>query len=55
MYDQLHAMKEFQDTPAITLRVRLPKREIAKRSLIGLYKPLELRELLETIEELLES
>jgi DNA-binding response OmpR family regulator len=54
LYDQLHAVKAFQDTPAIILSARLPKRELEKRSLVGLHKPLELSELLKAIQEVLE-
>ena len=54
LYDQLHAVKAFQDTPAIIISARLPKRELEKRSLVGLHKPLELNELLKAIQELLE-
>ena len=55
LYDQLHAMKEFQDIPAIMISANLPKRALDKRSLVGLRKPLELSELLKTIQALLES
>lgn len=49
LYDQLHAVKASRDTPAIIVSARLPKRELEKRSLIGLHKPLELSELLKAI------
>lgn len=55
LYDQLHAVKEFRDTPAIILSARLPKRELEKRSLVGLHKPIELSELLKAIQEVLEG
>ena len=54
LYDRLHAEKAFQDIPALMISARLPKRELDKRSLVGLHKPLELSELLQKIEELLE-
>ncbi len=54
LYDQLHAMKEFQDIPAIIISAHLPKRALDIRSLVGLRKPLELSELLKTIQALLE-
>jgi DNA-binding response OmpR family regulator len=54
LYDQLHAVKAFQHTPAIIISACLPKRELEKRSLVGLRKPLELSELLEAIQEVLE-
>ena len=55
LYDRLHAEKAFQDIPALIISARLPKRELDKRSLAGLHKPLELSELLQKIEEVLES
>ena len=54
LYDRLHAVQEFRDTPAILISARLPKRELEKRSLVGLHKPLDLNELLKAIQELLE-
>ncbi len=46
-------MEELAGLPAIIMSARLPKQEIEKRQLIGMHKPLELDELLHTIEELL--
>ena len=54
LFDQLHAVQAFQDTPAIIISARFPKRELEKRSLVGLHKPLELNELLKAIQEVLE-
>jgi DNA-binding response OmpR family regulator len=54
LYDRLHSVKAFQDIPALIMSARLPKRELDKRSLVGLHKPLELSELLQKIQELLE-
>lgn len=55
LYDQLHAIKELEDIPAllISARLQLPKREAQKREITCLKKPLELDELLKTIEGLL--
>ena len=55
LYDQLHAMKAFRDTPAIIMSARLPRHELEKRSLVGLRKPLELSELLQMVQALLVS
>ena len=55
LYDQLHAVKAFRDTPAVIMCARLPHREREKRSLVGLRKPLELSELLQMVQALLES
>ena len=53
LYDRLHATKELEETPAIMISAYLPKHEIQKRSLIGMRKPFELGELLDTVEQLL--
>ena len=53
LYDRLHALKTFEHVPAIVISARLPRQEIEKRELIGMNKPLELDELLQTIEGLL--
>lgn len=55
LYDRLHEKKEFEKTPTIMISVRLPTREIAERSLVGLQNPFEPSELLTTIEALLGS
>lgn len=53
LYDQLHASKGLEDVPAILISARLPRAEIEKRQIIGMHKPLELDDLLQTIEKLL--
>lgn len=53
LYDQLHTVEGLEDVPAIIMSARLPKNEIEKRHLIGMSKPLELDDLLFTIEKLL--
>ncbi len=53
LFDHLHAMEKLAGLPAIIMSARLPKQEIEKRELIGMHKPLELDELLHTIEDLL--
>ena len=52
LYDRLHAMKGLEGVPAIMVSARLPRQELAKRSIVGMSKPLDLDELLETIEQL---
>jgi len=52
LYDRLHATKGLEEVPAIMVSARLPRQEIAKRSIVGMSKPLDLDELLETIEQL---
>lgn len=53
LYDQLHTMTGLEEVPAIIMSARLPKNEIEKRRLTGMSKPLELDDLLFTIEKLL--
>jgi len=52
-YDQLHAMQGFESIPAIIVSARLPRREIEKRKVIPMSKPLELDDFLNTIDRLL--
>ncbi len=53
LYDRLHETKELEDVPAIVISARLPRREIEKRHIVAMHKPLELDDLLHTIEKLL--
>ena len=52
LYDQLHAKKELEHIPAIMISAQLPDRDIEKRDVLGMNKPLELDELLHTIEDM---
>lgn len=53
LYDQLHATKGLEKVPAIVISAWLPRVELEKRSILGMNKPLELDEFLQTIEDLL--
>ncbi|MGI9057502.1 MAG: response regulator [Ktedonobacteraceae bacterium] len=53
LYDRLHALKEFEDVPAIMVSAVLPEQEVKQRSIIGIKKPFDLDILLNTIEGLL--
>jgi CheY-like chemotaxis protein len=53
LYDRLHATKEMEHVPAIIISARLPRKEIEARKIVGMNKPLELDDLLKTIEKLL--
>lgn len=55
LYDHLRAKKEFEEIPVLMISVHLPTRELEERSLVGMQHPIELGELLTTIEALLES
>lgn len=52
LYDYLHAMKGLEEVPAIMVSARLPRQELDRRNIVGVSKPLDLDELLETIEQL---
>jgi DNA-binding response OmpR family regulator len=52
LYDRLHAIKGFADIPAIMLSADLPEQEVAKRPILGLDKPFNMRKLLASIERL---
>jgi DNA-binding response OmpR family regulator len=53
LYDQLHTRKELEHVPAVVVSARLPRQDIDKRQIVGMNKPLELDDLLHTIERLL--
>ena len=51
LYDRIHSI--FSDTPAIIMSAYLPEQEVKERRLVGLNKPFELDELLDTVDRLL--
>ena len=51
LYDKI--AQHWGDIPTIMLSANLPKDEVVKRNIIGMHKPFELDELLDTIERLL--
>jgi DNA-binding response OmpR family regulator len=53
LYDKIHALPGFEHIPVIMMSVQLPKREIEKRTLVGISKPFELGELFDTLEQFL--
>lgn len=53
LYDRLHAISGMEEIPAIIVSARLPRHEIEKRKIVGISKPLELDDFLQTIEHLL--
>ena len=53
LYDTLKSMHVLQNTPAILMSAHLPWQEVQKRNLVGLNKPFELDDLLNTVERLL--
>ncbi len=53
LYDQLHHIQELEHVPALILSARLPKDEMSKRQLMGMDKPMNLSEFLDTVDALL--
>jgi DNA-binding response OmpR family regulator len=53
LYDKLQTVKTLEHVPTIMMSARLPQQELHKRQIIGMNKPLDLEEFLQTIEELL--
>ncbi len=54
LYDQIHAMPDFQQVPAIMMSARLPRRELEQRTIVGIHKPFELDVFLQKVKSLLE-
>lgn len=53
LYDCLHQTAGLEHVPAIMISARLPRHELEKRKIIGMNKPLDLDDFLQTIEQLL--
>jgi CheY-like chemotaxis protein len=53
LYDKLHAIKNLADVPTIMMSARLPQQEIAKRTIVGMNKPIDLDDFLRAIDQLL--
>ena len=53
LYDQLHAQQEFAAIPAIIISANLPVKELETRHIVGLAKPFDLDQLLDTIERVI--
>ncbi len=51
LYDQLHTREGLETVPAIILSANLPLQELTKHGLVGLKKPFDLDQLLQTIEK----
>lgn len=54
VYDRVHEMPEMHEIPAIMMSARLPQRELEKRSIVGINKPFDLDDFLQTVKDLLE-
>ena len=54
LYDQIHIMPEMTQVPAIMMSASLPLRELEQRTIVGIRKPFELDDFLQTVTDLLE-
>src|SRR5215469_17080729 len=54
LYDQIHVMPEMTQVPAIMMSATLPRRELEQRTIVGIRKPFELDDFLQTVTDLLE-
>jgi DNA-binding response OmpR family regulator len=55
VYDHLRARNELSTVPAIVLSASLPRQELQERHLVGIAKPFDLDDLLETIDQVITS
>ena len=53
LYDHLRELNGFNDVPVIMMSAQLPSQEVARRHIIGMDKPLDLNDFLDTINRLL--
>jgi DNA-binding response OmpR family regulator len=53
LYDHLHAIDDLKSVPAIMTSARLPRKELVQRKIVGMNKPIDLDEFLQTIEDLI--
>jgi DNA-binding response OmpR family regulator len=51
--DRIREMDSFKDIPVIMVSAQLPGQEVAKRNIVGMHKPLDLNEFLDTVERLM--
>jgi DNA-binding response OmpR family regulator len=54
LYDQIHALPELMQIPAIMMSARLPRQELEKRTIVGIHKPFDLDDFLLAVKDLLE-
>jgi CheY-like chemotaxis protein len=54
LYDHLQRLEGREGIPVILMSATLPYQEIAQRQVIGMKKPLDLDDLLQTIEHLIQ-
>jgi DNA-binding NtrC family response regulator len=55
LYDILHSMDAYRTVPAAIMSANLPVYELKTRQLIGIRKPFDLDELVETVRDLIKQ
>jgi CheY-like chemotaxis protein len=53
LFDHLQDVEGGKDIPVVMISASLPHREIAQRHLVGMHKPVDVYDLLQTIENLI--
>ncbi|HTI13980.1 MAG TPA: response regulator [Dictyobacter sp.] len=53
LYDRLHAVRDLSLIPAMMISAQLPHRELERRNILGMNKPLDLDDFLQAIEKLI--
>ena len=53
LYDRLQSTQDMKGIPTIIMSANLPEKAIRQRNLVGIRKPFELDELLDTIEKMI--
>ena len=53
LYDRLHEIEELSNVPAMMISARLPHKDLEKRTIFAMNKPIDLDDFLQTIERLL--
>ena len=53
LYDKLHAIDALAHIPAVMMSARLPRQELEKRKIMGMNKPVDLDDFLQTLDQLL--
>ncbi len=53
LYDELHAHTDLEQVPALMISAQLPIKDLKKRNIKGMNKPIDLDEFLQTIEQFL--
>ena len=53
LHDKLHTINGLEDVQTIMMSAQLPLRELEKRQIVGMHKPIDLNDFLQEIERLI--